>query len=129
MVDVHRRGVLMGAGALGAGAALTACGSPRKAGPTAPVEIKAADVPVGGGLVVMAAEAVVTQPKPGQFHAFSALCTHMRCLVSTVLDGAINCPCHGSRFSDVDGSVLEGPATAPLPAKQVTVNGASLTIS
>jgi nitrite reductase/ring-hydroxylating ferredoxin subunit len=35
----------------------------------------------------------------------------------------INCSCHGSKFSAVDGSVVNGPATSPLAAAQVSVNG------
>lgn len=79
------------------------------------------DVPVGGGQVTPEPAVVVTQPSPGEFRAFSALCTHRGCTVAGVVDGAIQCPCHGSRFDLSDGSVLAGPATEPLPAVEVTV--------
>ncbi|MFI7068358.1 transglycosylase domain-containing protein [Kribbella sp. NPDC050124] len=35
--------------------------------------------------------------------------------------GTINCNCHGSRFNISDGSVVNGPATQPLPAKPIAV--------
>jgi nitrite reductase/ring-hydroxylating ferredoxin subunit len=35
----------------------------------------------------------------------------------------IRCQCHGSRFSAVDGSVVNGPATQPLPSAAVSVDG------
>ena len=43
--------------------------------------------------------------------------------------GSIDCLCHGSQFSIVDGSVQGGPAPAPLPEKTVTVTGTTLTVS
>jgi Rieske Fe-S protein len=131
----------MGAGALGAGAVLTACGgkpsepaaSPSSSEQTSATasgsQVRVADVPVGGGVVLKDAKVVVTQPAGGQFHAFSAVCTHKQCLVSQVADGTIDCPCHGSRYSDVDGSVVKGPATQALATKTVTVQGDSLTVS
>ena len=131
----------MGAGALGAGAVLTACGgkpsepaaSPSSSEQTSATasgsQVRVADVPVGGGVVLKDAKVVVTQPAAGQFHAFSAVCTHKQCLVSQVADGTIDCPCHGSRYSDVDGSVVKGPATQALATKTVTVQGDSLTVS
>jgi len=138
-----RRGVLFGAGALGAGALLAACGGTKTETPTATTaaspadtsvpgsgtQVKVADVPVGGGLIIKDAEVVVTQPKAGVFHAFSALCTHKQCTVGTVTDSEIDCPCHGSRFSATDGSVVKGPAREPLPAKAVSVTGDLLTVS
>ncbi|GAB6985555.1 Rieske (2Fe-2S) protein [Nocardioides pyridinolyticus] len=83
----------------------------------------AKDVPVGGGRVLSAEEVVVTQPAAGEFRAFSSTCTHSGCAVGDVADRTINCPCHGSRFSIEDGSVVTGPATEPLPAVAVRETG------
>lgn len=82
-----------------------------------------ADVPVGGGVIVDAEKAVVTQPSEGEFKAFTAICTHQGCVVSAVADNEINCACHGSTFSAEDGSVVTGPATAPLEEISVQVRG------
>jgi Rieske Fe-S protein len=92
-------------------------------GPTGTLLGTASDVPVGGGMVYTAAKVVVTQPSKGEYKAFSAVCTHVGCLCNQVADGTINCPCHGSKFKITDGSVVAGPAPAPLPAKTVTVTG------
>ena len=86
-----------------------------------------ADVPVGGGVVLADAQLVITQPKAGTFKAFSAICTHQGCTVSTVENGTINCPCHGSEFAITDGSVVAGPAPKPLPARSIKVSGGSIT--
>ncbi|MBT3151777.1 Rieske (2Fe-2S) protein [Streptomyces sp. CHD11] len=99
--------------------------SPDSGGP-GQVLAATSDVPVGGGTVFKDAEVVVTQPAEGDFKAFSAICTHQRCLVAEVANGTIDCPCHGSRFRMTDGSVERGPATRPLPAERITVEGNSI---
>jgi Rieske Fe-S protein len=132
-----RRAVLA-AGSTGAVAALAGCQVYRSDDPPPPVESPAGgagtvlattgEVEVGGGLVVSEHRVVITQPTAGDFRAFSAICTHLGCTVTSVSDGTINCPCHGSRFSIEDGSVVE-PALGssaqqpPLPAAAITVNG------
>jgi Rieske Fe-S protein len=83
-----------------------------------------ADVPVGGG--VIGGGVVVTQPTEGEFRGFSSTCTHQGCTVASVTDGVISCPCHGSRFSAEDGSVENGPATAPLPEVAVSVESGNV---
>ena len=40
----------------------------------------------------------------------------------------INCPCHGSKYSAADGSVVAGPAPSPLAAKDVVVNGSDIEV-
>jgi Rieske Fe-S protein len=42
------------------------------------------DVPEGSGTVFRDQKVVVTQPKPGDFKAFTAVCTHQGCLVDSV---------------------------------------------
>jgi Rieske Fe-S protein len=83
-------------------------------------------VPVGSGTIVSAQQVVVTQPTAGEFKAFSAICTHMGCIVSQVSNGTIDCPCHGSQYSISTGDVVAGPAPRPLPAKQIKVSGDSI---
>jgi nitrite reductase/ring-hydroxylating ferredoxin subunit len=84
-------------------------------------------IPVGGGLVFKEQEIVVTQPSKGEFKAFSAICTHQGCPVGDVSGGTINCPCHGSKFN-LDGTVANGPATAPLPSERISVQGSDITL-
>jgi Rieske Fe-S protein len=79
------------------------------------------DVPVGGGAIYTAAKVVVTQPASGDYKAFSAVCTHVGCLVNKVTSGTIDCPCHGSEFKITDGAVVAGPAPSPLPARQIKI--------
>ncbi|MER6169237.1 Rieske (2Fe-2S) protein [Streptomyces violaceorubidus] len=87
------------------------------------------DIPVAGGKVLTEEKIVVTQPRKGEFKAFSAVCTHQGCIVSDVRDGTIDCACHGSRFAVADGSVVRGPATEPLPGKRITVEGNSVRLA
>ncbi len=50
------------------------------------------DIPVGGGKIFKDRKIVVTQPTKDEFKAFSAVCTHQGCTVSTVANGTIDCP-------------------------------------
>lgn len=110
-----------------AGTGAASSGAPAAGGGTALGP--ASDIPVGGGKVFTAQKVVVTQPQAGTFKAFSSVCTHQGCSVDEVVDGTINCPCHGSKFRVADGSVSEGPAKKPLAAKRVTADGGTLTLS
>jgi Rieske Fe-S protein len=81
-----------------------------------------AQVPPGGGIVLDAPKIVLSRSQTGDVHGFSAVCTHQGCVVSSVQNGQIICPCHGSRFDAQTGRVITGPATAPLPSVAVTVH-------
>ena len=62
--------------------------------------------------------AVYRDPEKG-LCGLSARCTHMGCIVSfNSAEKTWDCPCHGSRFA-TDGRVIEGPATDPLPARDL----------
>ncbi len=81
----------------------------------------ASEIPVGGGKIFTAAKVVVTQPARGQYQGFSAVCTHVGCILSEVANGTIDCPCHGSEFKITTGAVVTGPAPRPLPKKQIKI--------
>jgi Rieske Fe-S protein len=83
-------------------------------------------VPRGGGLVLGHAAIVLTRSRSDVVHGFSAVCTHQGCTVSTVADGTIDCPCHGSRFDATTGRVRAGPAVRPLPPIAVVVRSGNV---
>jgi Rieske Fe-S protein len=133
-----RRALLAGAGVTCA-AMLAGCGdgggnpatsgTATSAGGSAPAATALAatsQVPDGGGTIIDAKRIVITQPQSGTFKAFTAICTHEGCFVNSVSNGTINCPCHGSKFSITDGSVVHGPATRPLAPIAINVEGTSI---
>ena len=88
----------------------------------------ASEIPVGGGKIYTAAKVVVTQPARGQYKAFSAVCTHVGCIMSAVTNRTIDCPCHGSQFKITNGAVITGPAPSPLPPKQIKIVGGNVVL-
>lgn len=83
-------------------------------------------VPVGGGVILADRQIVLTQPTAGVIKAFTAVCTHQGCTVSSIEGDLIVCPCHGSRYHLSDGSVANGPAPRPLAPIAVTVSGTDI---
>lgn len=147
-MEVDRRTILQAGGLVVVGGAVAACGSggaaeassgaPASSAPASSAAASSAaagsvanvsDIPVGGGVILAEPAVVITQPQAGEVKAFTAICTHQGCLVSEVVDNEIICPCHQSKFSAVDGSVIAGPATAPLSAAGVAVEGGSVVLS
>lgn len=139
--ETTRRAALAGAGFAGLAATLAACGarSSSSSGSTSgsgqagnsgnAALARTSEIPVGGGKVFSAEKVVVTQPTAGEFKAFSAVCTHLQCLVDKVAGGTIDCPCHGSEFSVRNGSVVSGPAPSPLPAQAIKVTGGKIKLA
>lgn len=136
MTSMSRRQVMTGAATVAGACGLAACGDEGRSArvtPSSPAGggalASTSEVPVNGCLALPDNKVVLTQPEEGTFKAFSSVCTHQGCQVSSSTDGEIPCNCHGSRFSLEDGSVLEGPATAALASVAITVDGESILLS
>lgn len=79
------------------------------------------DVPPGhGALVNVSGEKIALYvDESGRMHPLSARCQHMGCTVDwNKVEKTWDCLCHGSRYR-IDGEVIQGPATRPLPAKSI----------
>jgi len=141
-----RRGMLLGVGLVGLAGTLTACGGskddsgsaaspPPGNGRSAPANAggdalaKTGEIPVGGGKIFKDEKVVVTQPKQGEFEAFSAVCQHRGCTVGSIAGDKIICPCHGSAYNVSDGGVANGPTTKPLPRKNIKVQNGEITLA
>jgi glycine/D-amino acid oxidase-like deaminating enzyme/nitrite reductase/ring-hydroxylating ferredoxin subunit len=74
----------------------------------------------GQGAIVDSEDGAVAawRSPSGEVFAVSPVCTHLGCKVHwNSVETSWDCPCHGSRFRP-DGSVIEGPALAPLARKR-----------
>ena len=80
------------------------------------------DIPVWSSKkVVHSGSAFLVIRTPNGFKAFSAICTHLGCIVEW--RGAmrqVECPCHAG-FFDLEGRVVSGPPPRPLPSYTVNV--------
>jgi len=82
------------------------------------------EVSLGKGKVVPVNNkpVIVVNTRAGGVKAFSAICTHLGCIV--YWDEArqiIVSPCHDGRFNPVTGNVISGPPPRPLPPYEFTV--------
>jgi len=119
--DVLKAGAVTGALTV-AGVTVSSCA--KETAVTMSAEsITVTDIPIGGGVIVSEPPVVLTQPTAGDVKAFTSICPHQGCKVSEVSNNEIFCPCHGSKFSALDGSVIQGPATEGLAAAAVAVDG------
>lgn len=91
------------------------------------------EIPVGRGKVVaLGANPVIVVNSPADgIRAFSAVCTHLGCIVGydQSRSGDIISPCHDGHFSTLDGHVLSGPPPAPLAQYSVVVEGDDIFIA
>ncbi len=72
---------------------------------------------------------LVIRTADGEFRAFSALCTHLQCVVGYSPErNRIECPCHQGVYS-IDGQNLSGPPPRPLDEYVVTINEGAVIVS
>ena len=72
--------------------------------------------------------AVLVRKRGGELSAFSAVCTHLGCIVQWEKDKQdFLCPCHAGHY-DADGVVLSGPPPKPLTKLPFTVANGNITV-
>jgi cytochrome b6-f complex iron-sulfur subunit len=87
-----------------------------------------ADLGVGEGRLVRhgARPVLVVRPRDDEVVALSGVCTHLRCVLHwDAARSAVVCPCHAGAF-DLNGNVLFGPASRPLPVYSAEVQGGEI---
>jgi cytochrome b6-f complex iron-sulfur subunit len=87
-----------------------------KGGESENVEVEGADTlaPGQGTTIQVGSEVVIVVRSRLGFRAFSAVCTHLGCLVKwDPSQKEFLCPCHAAAF-DENGQVVSGPPPAPL---------------
>lgn len=77
--------------------------------------------------------------KPSSVHgaadgvvAFSAVCTHRGCVITTLVSGQTNlvCNCHGSEYDVAnDGAIMHGPTTRRLAMLPLEMKGDALVVA
>lgn len=81
------------------------------------------DIKPGDGAVIRdgLTKAAVYRDEKGQFHTYSAVCKHLKCIVHWNRDEkTFDCPCHGSRYTCY-GTVVNGPAKEGLDIVEINL--------
>ncbi len=92
---------------------------------------KIEDFPVGSGAVVSVSNkpVMVVNTKTGGVKAFSAICTHLGCIVYwDQKRNLIASPCHDGLFNPVTGAVVSGPPPRALPAYELAIKDGKVLI-
>src|SRR5579872_338782 len=81
---------------------------------------RAGEIPVGGVKLFQypnpGEQCIMVRTAEDTYVAYSQKCTHLSCAVYYSREhDRLECPCHQGYFSILDGSVLQGPPTRPLP--------------
>ncbi len=72
---------------------------------------------------------ILVQTSAGEYHAFSAICTHLDCTVQYREDEKlIWCACHNGRY-DLTGRNISGPPPRPLEEFTVNVRGDEIVVT
>lgn len=71
---------------------------------------------------------IVIRTQTGEYKAFSAICTHLDCIVQYKKEyGQIYCACHNGRY-DLNGKNVSGPPPAPLAKYNISIKGDEVVI-
>ena len=124
-------GVLAAAGTAAAAWPVLRFLSPRAGSDAAAkVTISGKDLPEGEAKFFEFAgvSAVLIRKRDGDVAAYSAVCTHLGCIVQWQKDRQeFLCPCHAGRFSSA-GEVLGGPPPKPLVRLPFSVADGNITV-
>ena len=95
------------------------------------LSIKPADVKPNSGQIFRfgTQPGILIRTPAGELRAFSAVCTHLSCIVQYRGDlGHVWCACHNGHF-DLNGQNIAGPPPKPLEQYAVNVRGDQIVVS
>jgi len=98
---------------------------------TVTLSIKPNDVKANSGQIFRfgSQPAILVKDTNGELKAFSAVCTHLACIVQYRSDiNQIWCACHNGHF-DLNGRNVEGPPPKPLEQYVVNVRADQIVVS
>ena len=92
---------------------------------------KVEEFPLGSVKTVLVHDrpVLISRAQDGQIRAFSAICTHLQCIVGYSAErNQIECPCHQGVYS-VDGQRLSGPPPRNLEEMSVAIADGLVVVS
>lgn len=98
---------------------------------TVTLSIKPADVKVNSGEIFRfgSQPAILVRTPANELKAFSAVCTHLSCIVQYRSDVShVWCACHNGHY-DLNGKNIMGPPPKPLEEYVVNVKGDQIVVS